>query len=176
MRVRQIFLRVSLSAGKRHEHGMATQQQNMAGLTVFVGTSRKPLTLSFRIYSAMGFFRSCSPLRGRVSAAQGEEWGWLAQVQSPCHQPAPVLFAPQVASQGPNTTSTKGSRIPGVLPWPHLSLLCSLRAVGGGRGPAELASLWPSSAFSQQPTDLSGDGMGEWVAGSSPSGFRRSSF
>ena len=79
------------------------------------------------------------------------------------------------ASQGPATTSTKGSVIPGVLPWLLLSLLCSLRAVGGGRGPAELASLSPRSAFSQQPTALSDDGMGEWAAGSSPSGFRRSS-
>lgn len=47
---------------------------------MFVGaTSTNSLTLSFRIYSAMGFFRSCSPPRGRVSATQGEERGWLAQ-------------------------------------------------------------------------------------------------
>lgn len=42
------------------------------------GTDPSVLTLSFRIYRAMGFFRSCSPPRGRVSAAQSEEWGWLA--------------------------------------------------------------------------------------------------
>ena len=106
-----------------------------------------------------------------------QRMGWLARVQSPFHQPAPTLFAfrwPVKAIGKP--TSTKGSGIPEVLPWPLLSLLCSLRAVDGGRGPAELASLSPISAFSQQLTDLSEDGTGECVAGSSPSAFRRSSF
>lgn len=93
------------------------------------------------------------------------------------HRASLILLADHnLLPQPPATTSTKGLATPRVLPWPHLSLFCSLRAVGGGRGPAELASLLPSSAFSQQPTDLSADGMGEWAAGSSPSGFRLSSF
>lgn len=106
-----------------------------------------------------------------------QRMGWLAQVQNPFHQPAPTLFASRWPAKAiGKPASTKWSGIPEVLPWPLLSLLCSLRAGGAGRGPAELASLSPISAFSQQLTDLSEDGTGECVAGSSPSAFRWSSF
>lgn len=67
---------------------------------------------------------------------------------------------PSGQSGVPPQPPPEGSSHPGVLPWLLLSLLCSLRAVGGGRGPAELASLVTRSAFSQQPTALSDDGMG----------------
>lgn len=104
-----------------------------------------------------------------------QRMGWLAQTQNPSHHPALIFCSPSGQSRPHHSLHQRISNT-WVLPWPHLSLLCSLRAAGGGRGPAELASLWPSSAFSQQPTDLSEDGLGEWAAGSSPSGFRLSSF
>lgn len=58
----------------------------------------------------MGFFRSCSPPRGRVSAAQGKEWeGWPTYGTLAASQHY-LRSVPQVAGQ-PHQKLHQGTRI-----------------------------------------------------------------